>query len=86
MPGVLDSVVLRQETSETPSTDNDLFIDTSKVLPDTLDVIDNLFECIWFGARTLPVAPKVKREYPQLITESAVYGKIGPVIPYLKSY
>lgn len=59
---ILDSIVQCQEAPEAASADDGGYFSTSKMMPDTLDIIDNLVKRIWFGVTTLAVATIVKRQ------------------------
>lgn len=51
---ILDGVMLRQKTAEAAATDNDLVV-SGKMLPHTLNIIDDLFKCVRLGQRALAV-------------------------------
>lgn len=93
MTGILDSVLLGEEPAETAPTDDNLLMFAGKVLPQAVNVVDDLPEGVGFGAGALAVASKVEGEHAKwpclwwqvvllllLLGKLAVDGKVRPVI------
>ena len=79
---ICDGILLGEEPSETPTTDNDIAMFADEMDPQCLNIVDYLGKGVRLRSRALAMTSKVEREDSKMVAQPTVHGEVGPVVSY----